>query len=74
MDTYRGLVGNNVLSEHAGHSLVAAVAPVGAGPHDSSGLTAVFLKGDQTSWHVELKGAAAASRARLHHNDDRLVL
>lgn len=68
------IVVNDSLCQHASDARCAAIAPLGAWGHDTSGLAAALLECGETGGDVELEVATAAAVATLHHDDDRLLI
>jgi hypothetical protein len=67
------IIVDNVLGDHTGNPLVAAVEPVGASGHDSGGLSTFFLEHGEVGWDIELDITAAASIAPLDHGEHALI-
>ena len=68
------IVVNNGLSEHTGHSTVAAVAPLCARVHNASASPATLLQSGETSRDVELEVPTATTIGALHHHNNRLLI
>ena len=72
--TYGGIIVDYSLSEHAGDTSVAAVAPLSTRQHDACGSPARLLERGETRRDIELEVKATATVASLDHNDDRLLV
>ena len=65
---------DDVSSDHAGNSFVAAVAPSGSSVHNTGRLSTIFFEDGEVSWDIKFDVKAAASIGSLYHNDNTLVI
>jgi hypothetical protein len=61
------IVVDNVLGEHASHSLVEAIAPMSTWRHDTSRLTTNLFEDCEVRWYIKLDVKAAALVRSFDH-------